>query len=102
MEEVGALFGRFQVFRIGVKEAIHGIGLSAMERAAADRVHMHAYLHLARPFGKQGADALAVFEFEGARPHLAPNTAHGNAFQGAVKFGHFYVVCDKKGTLYPG
>ncbi|CAJ1388720.1 unnamed protein product, partial [Effrenium voratum] len=35
----------------------------------------------------------------GVRPHVTPNTASGKSSPGAMRFGHFYVVCDKKGTL---
>ncbi|CAJ1345094.1 unnamed protein product, partial [Effrenium voratum] len=36
----------------------------------------------------------------GVRPHVTPNTASGKSYPGAMRFGHFYVVCDKKGTLF--
>ena len=40
-----------------------------------------------------------MFEFEGSRPHLSPNTASGKTLAGAVKSGHFYVAVDKIGSL---
>eukprot|EP00434_Breviolum_minutum_P041390 symbB.v1.2.036816.t1/scaffold5285.1/size28895/3 len=95
------LFLRFTAFLNGLKLVLHAVGISAtMERASVERVHLHAYLHLSKPFRKSGREALAAFVFEGIRPHVEPNRAHGNAFQGAVKFGHFYVFCDKKGSLF--
>ena len=97
------LFLRFTAFLNGLKLVLHAVGISAtMERASVERVHLHAYLHLFKPFRKSGREALAAFVFEGIRPHVEPNRAHGNAFQGAVKFGHFYVFCDKKGSLCLG
>ena len=79
------------------------IGVSAtMERASPERVHLHAYLHLSKPFHRRGADALDMFKFEGSSPHVEPNRASGKAYIGAVRFGHFYVVCDKKGSLLLG
>ena len=97
------LFSRFTAFLNGLKLVLHAVGISAtMERASVERVHLHAYLHLSKLFRKSGREALAAFVFEGIRPHVEPNRAHGNAFQGAVKFGHFYVFCDKKGSLCLG
>jgi len=43
-----------------------------------------------------------MFKFEGSSPHVEPNRASGKAYIGAVRFGHFYVVCDKKGSLLLG
>ena len=103
MGQLQGLFVRFTAFLTGLKLVLHAVGVSAtMERASVERVHLHAYLHLAKLFRKCGTEALAPFIFEGIRPHVEPNRAHGNAFQGAVKFGHFYVVCDKKGSLCLG
>ena len=70
-----------------------------MEKASPLQVHLHAYLHLAQPFHQRGRDALQVFEFEGVRPHLSPNTTSDKGYMGAVRHGHFYVVVDKIGTL---
>ena len=42
-----------------------------MERASPERVHLHAYLHLSKPFLRRGADALD--KFEGSSPHVEPN-----------------------------
>ena len=96
-------FLRFTAFLNGLKLVLHAVGISAtMERASVERVHLHAYLHLSKPFRKSGREALAAFVFEGIRPHVETNRAHCNAFQGAVKFGHFYVFCDKKGSLCLG
>ena len=68
----------------------------------APEVHLHAYLHLKKPFQRRGADALRPFAFEGIRPHLEPNRASGKAFAGAIRLGHFYVVADKVGSLFLG
>ena len=98
-----ALFERFKQFLIALGTSLSAVGVSAtMERASPERVHLHAYMHLAKPFHRRGAHALDIFAFDGARPHVEPNKASGKAYMGAVKFGHFYVVCDKKGTLYLG
>ena len=61
---------------------------------------MHLYLHVSRRYRAVGALALAPFAFEGSQPHVQPNTASGKDFQGAVRYGHFYVVVDKIGTLF--
>ena len=63
-------------------------------------MHLHAYLHLKKPFQRRGAGALRPFSFEGIRPHLEPNRASGKAFAGAIRLGHFYVVADKVGSLF--
>ena len=62
--------------------------------------HLHAYLHVKKPFQRRGADALLPFSFEGIRPHLEPNRASGKAFAGAIRLGHFYVLADKVGSLF--
>lgn len=101
--ELEALFERFKVFLASLRASLSVIGVSAtMERASPERVHLHAYLHLSKPFHRRGADALDMFKFEGSSPHVEPNRASGKAYIGAVRFGHFYVVCDKKGSLLLG
>ena len=97
------LFDRFVLFIRGVMQEMHAKGLSAtMECSmqAGDHVHIHAYFHLEKPFHKRGRDALAVFRFDGIRPHIEVNHARGNAYQAAVNRGHFYVVVDKIGSLF--
>ena len=64
--------------------------------------HLHAYLHVKKPFQRRGADALLPFSFEGIRPHLEPNRASGTAFAGAIRLGHFYVLADKVGSVFMG
>ena len=94
------LFSRFLAFLAGLARELKAEGTSAtMEKASPLQVHLHAYLHLAQPFHRRGRDALQVFEFEGVRPHLSPNTTSGKGYMGAVRHGHFYVVVDKIGTL---
>ena len=101
--ELEALFERFKVFLASLRASLSVIGVSAtMERASPERVHLHAYLHLSKPFHRRGADTLDMFKFEGSSPHVEPNRASGKAYIGAVRFGHFYVVCDKKGSLLLG
>lgn len=101
--ELEALFGRFKIFLASLRASLSAVGVSAtMERASPERVHLHAYLHLSKPFHRRGADALSIFKFEDSPPHVEPNRASGKAYIGAVKFGHFYVVCDKKGSLLLG
>ncbi|CAE7355578.1 unnamed protein product, partial [Symbiodinium sp. CCMP2456] len=95
------LFNRFVGFLIGLSEALHALGTSAtMERASPRQVHMHAYLHLGKSFHRRGREALDVFSFEGVKPHLTPNTASGKSYMGAVRYGHFYVVVNKIGTIF--
>ena len=62
-------------------------------------VHTHLYMHLQKAYRKQGAGALSEFAFEGIHPHVVPNTASGKSYSGAIKFGHFYVVANKIGTV---
>ena len=97
------LFGRFVAYLGRLADQISAEGVSAtMERASPERVHLHAYLHLSTAFHRRGQDALNIFAFEGVRPHVTPNTASGKTYTGAVRFGHFYVVADKLGTLRLG
>ena len=97
------LFGRFVAYLGRLADQISAEGVSAtMERASPERVHLHAYLHLSTSFHRRGQDALNIFAFEGVRPHVTPNTASGKTYTGAVRFGHFYVVADKLGTLRLG
>ena len=94
------LFDRFVAFLAWLSRELKAEGTSAtMERASPLQVHLHAYLHLSQTFHRRGRDALQVFEFEGIRPHLSPNTTSGKGYMGAVRHGHFYVVVDKIGTL---
>lgn len=103
MDVLRALFDRFVHFLSDLAQQLGGQGLSAtMERASEVRVHLHAYMHLERPFHRRGVEALRCFEFEGVRPHVVANTASGKAYMGAVRLGHFYVVVDKLGTLWLG
>lgn len=60
---------------------------------------LHAYTHLAQPFHRHGANALGDFVCRSIDPHLATRAASGNAYAGAVRYGHFYVVVDKKGSM---
>ena len=95
-----SLFGRFITFLQALARDLHGAGASAtMERSSPVQVHLHAYLHWTQPFHRRGRDALLPFTFEGSHPHVTPNVASGKAYIGAVRFGHFYVVVDKIGTL---
>ena len=49
--ELEALFERFKVFLASLRASLSVIGVSAtMERASPERVHLHAYLHLSKPF----------------------------------------------------
>ncbi|CAE7877875.1 unnamed protein product, partial [Symbiodinium necroappetens] len=95
------LFGRFVAYLGRLADQISAEGVSAtMERASPERVHLRAYLHLSTAFHRRGQDALNIFAFEGVRPQVTPNTASGKTYTGAVRFGHFYVVADKLGTLF--
>lgn len=98
------LFERFHSFVESVGARLQAIGLSTtMERGkSAEHVHCHAYLHFSKAFHRRGQDALEIFKFEGVAPHLAPNSATGKSYQGAVKYGHFYVVVQKIGSLFLG
>ena len=52
-------------------------------------------------FSHNGPNALDAFMFEGVRPHVVPNKAKGNAYTGAVRYGHFYVVVEKDWEFVP-
>ena len=94
------LFDRFVAFMQSVACALGAVGMSAtMERASQQQVHTHSYMHFLKPFHRREPDALDMFKFEGIPPHLTPNTASGKSFAGAVRYGHFYVVVDKIGSL---
>lgn len=70
-----------------------------MEESTATQEHVHAHIY----FNSETVyhrRSLEPFTFEGIRPHVVPNRARGNAFAGAVRHGHFYVVAEKKGTLF--
>jgi hypothetical protein len=98
-----ALFDRFVQFVLQVGSTLMAKGLSAtMEESGelGEHVHLHWFFHSEQAFHKEGPDALSNFVFEGVHPHVAPNRASGKAFAGAVKFGHFYVVVDKLGSLH--
>ena len=99
------LFDRFTAFILSLASSLMARGASTtMERGvlSPQHVHCHAYLHLSKPFHRRGRSALEVFRFEGISPHLEPNTASGKAFTGAVRYGHFYVVVQKIGSLSLG
>ena len=106
VQDVGVLqnlFDRFVAFIRTLASALGALGVSAtMERASETQVHTHAYFHLSKPFHKRGHGALDAFKFEGICPHLSPNTASGKAYAGAVRYGHFYVVAEKVGSLLLG
>ena len=100
MEGLEALWDEFQVFIQGLANKLESQGLSTtMESAGPANLHLHAYMHLAQSFHRRGANALVDFVFRGIHPHLATNKASGNAYAGAVRYGHFYVVVDKKGSM---
>ena len=96
------MFDRFTAFVLFVAAALNASGTSTtMERGSLspDHVHCHAYFHLAKPFHRRGRSALDIFRFEGICPHLEPNKASGKAYLGAVRYGHFYVMAPKIGSL---
>jgi hypothetical protein len=98
-------FTKFTRFLYAMAEGLGGsLGISAtMEeslKATEPRVHLHAYIHLRRCYHKRGQDALDPFIFESRKPHVEPNQGRGRAFKGAVNYGHFYVVANKKGSLF--
>ena len=98
-----ALFERFKVFLLTCLAAFKPLGVSAtMERSTGTdkHVHLHGYFHLPEPFRGEGAQCLQCFAFEGVRPHVEPNKARGDAYKPAVNRGHYYVVIDKKGSVY--
>jgi hypothetical protein len=99
---LSALFDRLCDFARELGVLLSAAGISAtLERSLAtdQHVHAHIYVHSKTPYRRQGADALQPFIFEGIHPHLAPNTASGRDYEGAVRFGHFYVYADKIGTI---
>jgi len=105
------LFNRFVVFFRALGEQLDAKGLTAkMERSASwtgeedAHVHLHGYLHLKKPFHKEGPSALECFHFVDGekthRPHLENNTASGRTYKGAVHHGHCYLAVDKVGSLF--
>ena len=97
------LWARFQAFGDALAREWGALGVTmTMERSKQTEahVHTHLYLHLEAPFRRRGRDALAVFAFEGIRPHVSPNTASGSSYKGAVDYGHFYVWVEKIGSLW--
>ena len=98
-----ALFNRFLGFAKALGASLGAKGISVtMEESTltGTHVHFHLYFHLTRQFRAEGPRALAPFVFEGTQPHVVPNHATGKDFMGAVRYGHFYVVVDKIGTLF--
>ena len=98
-----SLFGRLVNFGQTLIEPLQLKGLSVtLEESLeeGEHVHAHMYFHSEKLFHKRGREALEPFAFEGIHPHVRPNTAHGNAFTGAVRHGHFYVVVNKLGSLH--
>ena len=95
------LFDRFVNFTLNLANQLEATGVSCtMERGTSSmHVHCHSYMHLQKGFHRRGRDALEPFKFENISPHLAPNTATGKSFAGAVRYGHFYVVVPKIGSL---
>ena len=67
---------RFVAFLAWLSRELKAEGTSATMGASL-QVHLHAYLHLSQTFYQRGRDAFQVFEFEGIRPHLSPNTTLG-------------------------
>ena len=103
MSVLKELFDRFTSFVLSVAEALNASGTSTtMERGSLspDHVHCHAYFHMTKPFHRRGRSALEIFQFEGICPHLEPNKASGKAYMGAVRYGHFYVMAPKIGSLF--
>lgn len=97
-----ALFERLCAFARELVVLLSAIGVSVtLERstAANQHVHAHIYLHSKKAYRRQGDDALAPFTFEEIHPHVNPNKSSGRDWEGAVRFGHFYVFADKIGTV---
>ena len=97
------LFRRLVAFiqSLFVKLQVKGASVTLEESLqASEHCHGHAYLHMDKEFRGEGDGALDPFMFEGIRPHLVRNKAVGKGFGGAVNHGHFYVIVDKKGTLF--
>ena len=96
-----ALFGRLVIFLKAALAAYNPEGISVTLEdsihSSPPHVHAHAYFHLSKEFR---SSSLTVFAFEGIRPHVVANRARGNAFEGAVRRGHYYVVVPKIGSLH--
>jgi hypothetical protein len=96
------LFARLQAFAKQLSTLLVCIGISlTLEKSMQDQRHHHAhiYLNMKKAFRKQGKHALDVFAFEGIKPHVVANKSTGRDYDGAVRYGHFYVVCEKKGSV---
>jgi hypothetical protein len=95
-----ALFDRFVSFVDELSKQLKMTKASiTMEESLATgtHVHIHLYFHTDSLYHRRNLDP---FTFEGIHPHVVANRARGNAFSGAVRHGHFYVVAEKVGTLF--
>ena len=96
-----ALFDRLVAFFSALASALRIAGTSVtLEESleTGEHAHAHVYIHMTQDFRRKGA--LSEFEFEGIKPHVEPNKASGKAYSGAVRHGHFYVIVNKKGSLF--
>ena len=103
MAVLESLFKRLVCFAQNKAKALHMKGVSAtLEESlvTGEHAHAHFFFHMEREFRGKGPGALDRFAFEGIHPHIVTNKANGGAWHGAVNHGHFYVVVDKKGTLF--
>ena len=97
------LLERFVAWLRGALVPFQPSGISATveesTRAKERHVHIHAYFHLEKAYKKRGRRALDTFLFEGLHPHVEVNRARGKSYMGSVRYGHFYVVVDKIGSV---
>ena len=103
MQVLEGLFNDLREHTKQLAETLGAIGWSVtLERSLKTdkHVHGHLYIHLRKAFHRKGPRALDCFSFQGVCPHLEKNTAKGNAYKGAVKYGHFYVFVDKIVSLF--
>ena len=101
--DLKVLFDRLVAFACELAVTLVALGVSVtLERSLSsdEHVHAHIYLHLEDPFRKEGRNALNVFRFDNIHPHLQTNTARGKAYLPTVRFGHFYVMVNKRGSLH--
>jgi hypothetical protein len=94
-----ALMARILIFIQAVLAPLNAKGISiTIERSLKTDFHHHShvYFHLEKPYHRRGLD---VFVFEGLRPHIETNTCSGKTYKAGVNRGHFYVFCDKRGSI---
>lgn len=98
------LAGQFQhwalvTIRERFKEEVSHCSLTMEESLAAEKpqVHLHAQLTFQTRIDRSSNQA---FSFQDIRPHVVTNRARGRDVEASRARAHFYVYCNKRGTLW--